>query len=269
MVHPPRPTRVHLLVLAALSACQGGGARAVTRVDEPWQSARAGNLGLAANLGIASGYEVSSSIEVQDPNFPVEETLLEGDLEGVFGGALGFEYNVVDDLALLAGFEYRVFDPELEDDVFEFGTIEQFEYYLGARYLLPVRWLPSERLRPWLAAKAAYIPSVEYDLTTRFELPDPLNDIELYSPYRGSSYFTLAAGAGLAYELRRDLIGRLGFYYEWSLGESSDVVPTERAGSTGDPVLDEFLDGVFQDLQLDVSLEPEGWIAFVGLTWYP
>jgi hypothetical protein len=274
MPHRPSPRAagrrafIALSVLLALAACRGRGPHSTTRVDEPWRSSRAGNFGLAGNLGVASGYEVSSTIEVLDPNFPVEATQLAGDLEGVFGGALGVEYYLFDDIALVAGAEYRVFDPMLEDDVFQFGTIEQFEYYLGAHYLLPMRWLPSERQRPYLATKAAYVPSVEYDLTTRFDLPDPLNDIELLSPYRGSSYVTLAAGAGLAYEFQRTLVGRLGYYYEGSLGETSDTVPTERISSTGDPTIDDFLDSVFEELQLDVSLDPQGWIAFVGLTYY-
>jgi hypothetical protein len=263
---PPR-SRAGLLLVLALASCRGGGP-ARPQVEEPWQSTRAGNFGVAANLGVASGYQVDSTIQVQDPNFPVDETVLHGDLEGVFGGALGVEYYVVDDVALFAGAELRVFDPDLQDDVFSFGRIDQLEYYLGARYLLPMRWLENERLRPYLATKAAFIPSVDFDMTTRFELPDPLNDIQLLSPYRGSSYFTVAAGGGLAYEFQRNLIGRLGFYYEWALGDSSDVVPTERTTSTGDPTLDDFLDGVFEDLQLDVSLEPQGWIAFVGFTYY-
>ena len=262
------PTRAGALLLVLLASCSAPAPVSRAQVEEPWTSSRAGNFGVTANLGLASGYEVDSTVEVQNPNFPVEETRLSGDLEGVFGAAFGVEYFVADDLSLFAGAELRVFDPELEDDVFEFGRIDQLEYYLGARYLLPFRWLRNERLRPFLATKAAYVPSVDFDLTTSFALPEPLNDIQLASPFRGSAYVSLAAGGGLAYELRRNLVARLGVYYEWALGDTSDVVPTERTSSTGDPAIDEFLDGVFQELQLDVSLEPQGWIAFGGITLY-
>lgn len=236
--------------------------------QEPWQSSRAGNIGPLVALGVGSGYRVDSKIEVLDPNFPVEPTELSGDLKGVFGGALGLEWYFVDDLSLFGGAEYRVFDPELDDDVFEFGRISELEYFLGLRYLLPVRWLPSERLRPFVQTKLAFVPSIDFDLTTHFDLPDPLSDIDLLSAFRGSSYFTLGAGGGLAYELQENLIARLGIFYEWSLADTTDVVPTERSGSTGDPTLDDFLDGVFEDLQLDVELEPRGWVAYLGFSYF-
>jgi hypothetical protein len=110
---------------------------------------------------------------------------------------------------------------------------------------------------------------VEFNLKTSFELPDPLNDITLTSPYRGGEYWSLAAGTGLAYQFADSFVGRLGVMYEWALGESQATIPTSRDNSTGNPTIDEFLDGIFEELDFDVSLEPRGWVAYVGLVWFP
>lgn len=261
-------SRAAILALPAFASCHNGVPGAEL-VDEPWRTSAAGRIALTSDLGVGNKHAVSSTLEVQDPNFPVETVSLAGELDGVFAGGLGVEYFVFDDVSLNLGAEYRVFDPDVSVDEFSFGTMEQFEYFLTLRYLLPVRWLDSERLRPFVMTKLAYIPSVDFDLTTAFDLPDPLNDLVLTSPYSGGAYWSLALGAGLAYQFADSFVGRLGVVYEWAITQSMESIPTDRTNSTGNPTIDEFLDGVFQDLEFEVTLEPRGLVAYVGLLWYP
>jgi len=249
------------LVLSACSATGPPLAREL--VDEPWRATRRGSWGPVLELGLHTGYEVDSRVEVVDANFG-QPAFLHGELEGLFGAGLGLEYFVLDDVSLTAGAELRGFEPHLDDDLFQFDRISQLEYSLGLRYLLPLRLLRSGRLRPYVQTKLAYVPQVEVDMTAVLELPDPLEDVVLVSPYRGSSYTTLAAGAGLTYQLRDDLIARLGFFYEWAQSRSADRVPSVRQNSSGNDFIDDTLDL----LEFDVELEPEGWIAFLGFTYF-
>jgi len=262
---PSYPPVIALALVWFLSACGAGGPPLARElVDEPWRATRRGSWGPLLELGLRTGYEVDSEVEVVDANFG-EPAFLHGDLEGLFGAGLGLEYFVLDDVSLVAGAELRQFEPHIEDDVFQFDKISQVEYSLGLRYVLPMRLLRGGRLRPYLQTKLAYIPKVEYDMTTLFELPDPLDDVVLVSPYRGSSYTTLAAGAGLTYQLRDDLIGRLGFFYEWAQSRSTDRVPSLRRNSSGNDFIDDTLDLI----EFDIDLEPEGWVAFLGFTYFP
>lgn len=266
----PRGPRARLAVLLGwtLASCQHG-APGAKLVDEPWRTSAAGRIALTGDLGVGNDHLVDSTLEVEDPNFAVDTVELSGDLKGVFAGGLGVEYFLLDDFSLNLGAEYRVFEPDVSVDEFSFGKMSQLEYFLTARYLLPVRWLKNERLRPFVMSKLAYIPSVNFDLETSFDLPDPLNDITLTSPYRGGSYWSLAAGAGLAYQFADSFVGRIGVLYEWALTDSSATIPTSRTNSTGDPTIDEFLDDVFDELEFDVTLQPRGWVAYVGFLWYP
>lgn len=243
-----------------LSACQQLNAKPT---EEPWRITQAGNFGIGASLGVASGYEVDSVVAIKDANFG-EPSSVHGVMEGKFGAALSAEYFPVDDVALFAGVETRMFEPDLGEDLISFGDIEQLEVFLGSRWFLPTRWLDSQRLRPFLHAKLAYIPAVDFDMTTRIPFPDPLNDAVMISPYRGSSYWTMGAGGGLAYQLSEHWYARGAFFYEWAMSESSaSSVPSSLQGTTGN----DFVDGIMDSLEYDISLEPQGWIAFFGLSY--
>lgn len=249
-----------LLVCAALLASCASSSRAV---EDDWSLTRAGSFGVGGALGVASGYEVDSVVAVRDANFG-DPSSVHGDLDGKFGAALSAEYFVVDDLAVFAGAETRLFEPDLGQDLIQFGDIDQLEIFLGTRWFLPVRWLESRRLRPYLHLKLAYIPAVDFDMTTTLPFPDPLNDAVLRSPYRGSSYWSLGAGAGLAYRLSGHWYARLAFFYEWSLNESSaSGVPSSLQGTTGNA----FVDDIMNALEYDISLDPQGWIGFAGISY--
>ncbi len=230
---------------------------------EPWRITRAGNFGVGLASALASDYEVDSVVAVRDANFG-EPAGINGKLLGTFGAALSAEYFIIDDLALFAGGEARVFEPDLGQDLISFGEIEQLEWFVGTRWFMPTRWLETQRLRPYLHMKLAYIPQVNFDMTTTLPFPEPLNDAVLLSPYRGSSYWTLGAGGGLAYQLSENVYARLAVFYEWALNESkASAVPSTLMGSTGNA----FVDNVMNSLEYDISLEPRGWIAFFAISY--
>ena len=244
-----------LLVALALASCQSTSA---LPEHEPWQKTQAGRVHLGGTLALGSGYEVDFVVAIGDSNFG-EPANVSGVMEGKFGAALSAEYFVVDDVSLFVGGEVRVFEPDLGEDLIQFGSIDQFELFMGGRWFLPTRWLESQRLRPFLHTKVAYIPAVDFDMTTTIPIPPPLNDAVLVSPYRGSSYWSLGAGGGLAYELTENWYARLEFYYEWALAESTaSGVPTTLQDSTGN----QFVDDIMNSLEYDISIKPQGWLAF-------
>jgi len=222
----------------------------------------AGTTAVALVAGVASVYEVDSTVTVVDANFG-EPSRLHGDLEGRYGVGLQLEHFLLDDWMLFLGFEQRAFEPDLGDDNITFGESTQEEIFLGTRYLLPWSPLESGRLRPFLQTKLAWIPSVEFDLTTRLRFDPPLEDAVLVAPYRGSDYWTLGAGAGLAYELSEDCVISLGGFYEWPLSQSEGRSRSRLEQETGNSFVDNLLDG----LEYDVEIEPRGWIAFLRISY--
>lgn len=251
------------MLLGALLLCLGSCRSAVPELqNEPWRITRQGSVGLTGDLGVASGYEVESTVGIVDANFG-EPSRVDGDLEGKFGGRLGAEYFALDDLSLFAGAETRVFEPDIGEDLIQFGDITTYELCLGTRWFLPVRLLESGRLRPFLHGKLAWIPKVEYDMTTRLPFDEPLEDAVMVAPYSGSSYWTAGAGGGLAYQATDHLYAHLSFFYEWPLGETSGRSTSELVQSTGNDFVDDILDG----LQYDTTMKPEGWIAFLGVSY--
>ena len=184
-------------------------------------------------------------------------------MEPVGGVGLAGEYFIIDDLALFAGAEARIFEPNLGDDLISFGQLTQYELFFGTRWFLPLRYLETERLRPFLHAKVAYIPAVDFDMTLTMVFPD-LNDAVLVSPYRGSEYWSMGLGGGLAYQLSDNLYAELSFFYEWPLTNSSaEDVPTIVTQGTGNP----FVDDILSLLKFDIEIEPSGWIGFFSLTY--
>lgn len=229
---------------------------------EPWRNTRAGTTAAALSLGVGSGYKVDSTVTVVGANFG-EPSNLSGDMVGRYGFAFSGHYYFVDDWMLFVGAERRVFEPELGDDNISFGEASQNEFFLGTRYYLPMRFLESQRLRFFLQSKLAYIPKVEFDMTTRLEFDPPLNDAVLIAPYSGSDYWSLGAGAGLSYQFSQEVLVSWGFFYEWPLGLSKGRSTSELTQATGNSFVDDILDG----LQYDVEIEPEGWIAFFNIAY--
>ncbi len=259
MPFSPFPATCALLGALLFSSCSS----VVPELEnEPWRLTRQGSLGVTGTLGIASGYEVDSTVGIVDANFG-EPSSIHGDLIGTFGAGLGAEYFVFDDLSLFAGAELRMFEPDIGEELITFGDITTYEYSLGTRYFLPVRLLESGRLRPFLQGKVAWIPTVEFDMTTRLPFDEPLQDAVLVAPFSGSSYWSVGAGGGLAYQVTDDLYAHLSIFYEWARDKSAGRSTSALTQLTTNDFVDNILDG----LQYDTTMEPEGWIAFLGFSY--
>jgi hypothetical protein len=230
--------------------------------NEPWRLTRQGSLGVNGILGIGSDYEVDSTVQVVDANYG-GESKIHGVLDGTFGAGLGAEYFIFDDFSLFAGAEMRTFEPDIGEELITFGDITTYEYSLGTRWFLPVRFLENGRLRPFLQGKFAYIPSVEFDMTVRLPFDDPLQDAVMVAPYSGTSYWTWGVGGGLAYQVTDNLLIDLSVYYERSMNRSSGRSTSTLAQSTGN----DFVDNIFNGLQYDTTMRPEGWIGFLRLSY--
>ncbi len=258
--------------IKALGLCFGIflGTACVSTQTDPWYaeheqrgaSTRKGTRRLAMPAGVATGYQVDSTIKIVNANFG-SDTHLTGDMIGRFGLGLRGEYFVADDWMLFLGGEQRIFKPDLGDDLITFGEASQIEFSVGSRYYLPWRMLDNRRLRGYLQTKLAYIPKVEFEMTSRLPFDPPLEDGILISQFEGSSYWSLAAGGGLSYELNKDWLVSLGFFYEWPLSTSDGVTGAELAQTTGNA----FVDDILRALEYDVELQPEGWIAFLTMTY--
>ena len=229
---------------------------------EPWRTTRAGSTALSFQSGVASDYEVDSTVSFVGANFgePVD---LHGEMVPLFGFGDRVEVFPVDDLSLFLGREYRAFEPDLDEELITFGDAAQWEYFLGSRWFLPTRFLDSQRLRVFLQAKLAYIPKVEFEMTTTLPFDPPLDDAILRSPFSGGEYWSVGAGCGLAYELGRHWMVSLGFFYEWPLVKSEGRTGAELIQSTGN----DFVDDIMRQLEFDVEIEPQGWIAFLNFSY--
>ena len=114
-----------------------------------------------------------------------------------------------------------------------------------------------------MQGKLAYIPEVEFTMTTRLPFDPPLNDAILVSPYSGSAYWSIGAGGGLSYQWTEEWTLNLGFFYEWPLSKSKGRSGADLVQSTGNA----FVDNIMNALEYDIEIEPEGWIAFLELSY--
>lgn len=261
-----------ILWLVCLAACAPLERARQPLEIEPWRVTRRGTFAPFVGLGVASDFQVHSEGAFQDANFDAGFDL-DGELVGRFGGALGAEWFALDDLSLFAGLEYRLFDarldpadtgvdPESSEPLLAFGTIDQFEWFAGSRWYLPVRWGREGRLRPYLLGKLAWVPSVSFEA----KLIQPLGEFEsvrLVTPFSGGPYTTLGLGGGLAWQASEHVLWRLGAWYEWALSNPSDVSRVRRLNSSGN----DFLDAIFDDLELELEIEPRGPIAYTALSF--
>jgi hypothetical protein len=228
---------------------------------EPWNVTRAGTVGLATQISVFTDYQVDSTVEFVGANFG-EPYQLSGEMIGRFGAGQRVEWYPVDDLSLFIGGEYRVFKPDLASDFITIGEASQTEFFLGSRWYLPLRFLESQRLRAFLHAKLAYIPVVEFEMTTRIPFPNSPDAI-LLSPYSGSEYWSFGAGGGLSYQLSYHWLMNMGFFYEWPITYSTGRSGSELVQGTGDPFVDDLLSAI----EYDVEIKPYGWIGLVELTY--
>ncbi len=228
-----------------------------------WPTTEAGQHTLAETFGVGSVYEVDSTIQILDTNFSTEASEVHGDMKGRIGLGVQAEYFPVNDYALFYGVEYRAFEPTINNDLFDFGQASQTELYLGNRYYLPwgFHGLGSS-FRPFLQAKFAYIPAVRFNMVTRIPL-GATGEAVLESPFRGSPYWTFAAGTGLAYLVSEDLSISLGVFYELPLSKSSGISDARLIKGSGN----DFIDNILDQLQFEVELEPFGWIGFLNINY--
>jgi hypothetical protein len=262
---PPRFLIAVPLALGAgvCSSCASSSDKVIPELtEEPWRLTRKGTSAVSLNLGVGSDYSVDSTVAVVGANFG-EPSQLYGDMIGRYGIGVQFEHFVLDDWMMFIGGDHRVFEPDLGDPNITFGEASQTEYFLGTRYYLPMRWLDSQRLRPFLQSKLTHIPTVKFDMTTRLEFDPPLNDAVMVAPYSGSDYWSLGAGGGLTYQFTDSLLLSWGFFYEWPLGTSEGRSKSELVEATGNEFVDNLLDG----LEYDVEIKPQGWIAYLNLSY--
>ncbi|MFT7668011.1 MAG: hypothetical protein ACI8X5_000697 [Planctomycetota bacterium] len=252
-----------ILSLCLATSCATGGQSNIPDLStEPWRATRAGTVGVALVTGVASGYEVDSTVNVVAANFG-DPVSLHGDMVGRYGVGVQGEYYPIDDLMLFLGAERRAFEPDLGEEAISFGEASQNEIFIGMRYFLPYRFLKSQRLRAFVQAKLAYIPSVEFEMESRLEFDPPLNDAVLVSPYSGSDYWSIGAGAGFAYQYSDSVLLSFGFFYELPLGASEGRSAASLKEATGNS----FVDNILDQLEYDVELEPRGWISFLRLSY--
>jgi hypothetical protein len=229
---------------------------------EPWRTTRAGTKAVTLLTGVASDYEVDSTVTIANANFG-EPSHLHGEMIGRYGFGLRGEYFVMDDWMLFLGGEQRIFEPDLGEELITFSESSQLEYFFGTRWFLPWRFLESQRLRAFLQAKVAYIPQVEFEMTTTLPFDPPLNDAVLVSPFKGGEYWSIGAGGGLAYQLDEAWMLSLGFFYEWPLTHSKGRAGSRLTQTTGN----DFVDNIMNSLEYDIEIEPQGWIAFLNLSY--
>lgn len=258
------PRRSRLLAAVLGFACASGCATTLTTDDsgDPWQVTEAGRWSVGATTGVGSIYDVDAQVGVVDTNFGAPASI-GGDIEGKLGLGVQAEYFAAKDWMLFLGTEYRLYDPELEDELIQFDTAQQFELFLGTRWYLPWRFLESRRLRLFVQGKLAWIPRVEFDLETRLPFPPPLSDAVLIAPFQGSDYWSLGFGGGGSYRLADAWTLSLSIYYEWALSASKGRSTSELVQASGNAFVDDLLDG----LQYDVEIEPYGLIGFLTLSY--
>ena len=239
------------------------GRRAPLFRGDPWETTRAGRTGLAFTSGVGTLYSVDSTVGVVDANFG-DPSDISGDITGRLGLGVQAEYFPLDDWMVFAGVEYRLYDPDLGEELISFSSGQQFELFLGSRYYLPWRLL-SDRLRFFATGKVAWIPEVTFDLETRLPFDPPLQDAVLVAPFEGSSYWSAGVGWGASYRLAEQWTLSLLAYHEWSLSTSTGRSVASLEQSTGNAFVDDILDG----LTYDVGIEPYGWIGFLSLSYAP
>jgi hypothetical protein len=236
---------------------------AAALAEDPWSTTRAGRLGLAFTSGVGTLYSVDSTVGVVGANFG-EPSEVSGDINGRLGLGLQAEYFPVDDWMVFAGVEYRLYDPDLGEELISFSSGQQFELFLGTRYYLPWRFF-SDRMRLFLTGKVAWIPRVTFDLETRLPFDPPLEDALLVAPFQGSDYWSAGVGGGASYRLGEAWTLSLLAYYEWSLSSSMGRSVASLEQETGNAFIDDILDG----LTYDVEIEPYGLIGFLSLSYSP
>lgn len=230
---------------------------------DPWSTTRAGRFAVAFTSGAGSLYEVDSTVGILDNNFG-DPADIAGDIKGRLGLGVQAEYFPADDWMVFAGVEYRLYDPDVGEELIQFSSGEQFELFLGSRYYLPWRLL-SDRLRFFATGKVAWIPRVTFDLETILPFDPPLQDAILIAPFEGSDYWSLGMGGGASYRMSEAWTLSLLAYYEWGLSSSEGTSVASLQDSTGNAFLDDILDG----LTYDVEIEPYGLIAFLSLSYSP
>ena len=238
------------LASASLIVLTASGCSLPPLQEEPWSVTKAGSTGVLARLGLDADVEVESTYSF-DSNFGPFEIEDDTDLDPRFEAGLGVEYFLFDDVSLVVGSAWRVFQPEsIGDDVIEFDKIREFEGFAGVKWVLPWRLPPSDRVRPFLQVGVGYLPDIDFDATVDLGVPQiPPEDFE----FDGSTAWSAGAQAGLMFQISDHWVGQLGFLYEWNLQSADDDVQLDFLDST---------------LDLDIELEPRGWLLLGGLTYF-
>lgn len=173
------------------------------------------------------------------------------DLTPRYGGALKGQYFISDNIALGAIVELRSFEPdpamplsaELLADPFD--TIH---WLATSRYFFEPMG-EENRWKPFVGVDYAYINEVDFgSVQVNYPAPFPSENINI----KAGSYTTIALVGGASYLWNDTASLDFGAFYEWTdkAGEVTLTFPN-LGGATA-----------------DVSVEPEGLILFVGMTFY-
>lgn len=241
----------------------GSSCRAPLLSEEPWDEYRAGTTALWVRPALHTIYTVGGDFEALgfDPDTGMQDVLQQssdsGDVKGKFGLSLQAEHLVTDKLSLLVGVDYRKFDIEdldpIEDPLLQIRveTIDQLQYYLGARYALnPLEEHP--RWRPYLQANLAYVPAIDLGYVVEFDPILGLSDLTVEG--EGESYWLGGLGGGMQYHWRDDWLLEFGVVYEWPLRDLDADLTFDLASST---------------VPFTAVLEPEGLVFYFGVSFYP
>jgi len=231
--------------LLALGACQAPALQ-----HPAWSQIGEGT----ASIGASTGWAFYSA----DMNAAGQTGVLTGQtgtdnvtLTPRYGGALKGQYFISDNIALGGIVELRSFDPdpamplsaELVADPFE--TVH---WIATSRYFFEPMG-EENRWKPFVGVDYSYIDEVDFGaVKVNYPAPFPAENINI----KAGSYTTVALVGGASYLWNDTASIDFGGFYEWTdkAGQVTLTFPN-LGGATA-----------------DVSVEPEGLILFIGMTFY-
>ena len=221
---------------------------------DAWSQVGKGSNELVVSSGW-SVYEAKVDVEGQSGALTGETGSDSTDLEPNFGMGLRYSHFVTDNWSVGLLLEYRSFDA---DPVMPIAAELDADDYESTHIILANRWYGSpfgeeDRWRPVAGIDVGFIPEIELDATVNYG-PGLSEEISV----EGDSYWTVGALLGLTCLLTDNMAASFGIFYEFPLDSSDDSV-----------VLNVPVPGVgIVPSQLDAEVYPDGFIGFVGLSYY-
>ncbi len=228
----------------ALASCQ-------PLKHDAWSQVGKGTNEITASTGWAA-YEARVRLDDPTPGEGSASTRLEPN----YGGGLRFSHFITDSWSLGLLLEYRSFDA---DPVTPLTAELDAHDYESSHFILANRFYGNtfgeeNRWRVMAGIDLGYIPKIQLDATVTYPaaLGGGTEDISV----EGDSYATLGGLLGLTYMMRDNMAFSFGATYEFPLDSSDDsvVLTPPNAGGLMVPV--------------DAEVKPDGFLAFVGLSFF-